>query len=333
MARIKIVCDEKWVTGDLARVIQRGLNQDYDIALHGDITRPAVSDYDILHLMIWSLYNKNYPDGFVLSFHHMDEHWSGYNTKNAWLTVGRANVVVVPNYGIMHEVKKRFPKKPVVMCPYPVPAIPFKHMPPTTYTWAEKVTLRKRFGLPIDRQIIGHISSLHQRKGMHIFLSHWDKIKKEVPDIYLAIFYWVTRGGNSQKILADIQEMARQDPDHLGVYNLEKIRPDLPRGMEYGLMDAYFSFSFVEGGPMTAAEAGFMGLPLIVSNAGMFGDDMLSWTVNPFVPGDWKAAVDQIRIFYAGGMFPRVTNLFVGSIDKYCQAYDKAYQMVEGYHG
>lgn len=70
---------------------------------------------------------------------------------------------------------------------------------------SDKLKLRKKMQLPLDKKIVLFCSRLDYRKGIDILLDTWEKIEQECSDVYLVIV-----GGGNQEYVDQIEQMIKK---------------------------------------------------------------------------------------------------------------------------
>lgn len=131
----------------------------------------------------------------------------------------------------------------------------------------ERITLKKEYGLPLDKKVVIAVGQVQTRKGVLDFI----KTAEKCPDLY---FIWA--GGFSFKNITDgykelKAEMEKERPNlkFLGIQPREKMN-DI-----YNAADIFFLPSFNELFPMALLEACNSGLPYIVRDLDLYKDILL----------------------------------------------------------
>jgi len=139
---------------------------------------------------------------------------------------------------------------------------------------------RQRLGLPADAQVISCAAVLRPRKGQHVLLAAFAELANEFPRAQLLL-----AGGGTE------HGRLREQAQRLGLAARVHVPgPVKPVFDVYAASDVFVMPSFHEGLCNACLEAGFAGVPQVVSDAGGNGEIVVDGVTGTVVPrGDASA--------------------------------------------
>ena len=151
-----------------------------------------------------------------------------------------------------------------------------------------RTAARQRLGLPADAQVISCAAILRPRKGQHVLLEAFAQLANEFPRAQLLL-----AGGGTEH--ARLREQAEQ----LGLAARVRIPgPVKPVFDVYAASDVFVMPSFHEGLCNACLEAGFAGVPQVVSDAGGNGEIVVDGVTGTVVPRGDATALAQALARY-----------------------------------
>lgn len=261
--RICLVSEKKWITGGLAIAIAcQNPDLPIDIVDVRDANRTPPDS--LFHLLLWGAWQPAMKDGFLLTVHHLDDGYSGYDLFKAYEVVRRASLIFVPCAQTHDFLRRHFgiPGSIIKRIPYGIDLSRFR----------PGSSSKTRYGIAENRRVIGNISSLHPRKGVIHLCRAFRQLATNYPDLHLLLVAGKEDLGSREEKRSLEAEIAAM-PDRVTF-----LQPDQAEAGKmdagswadlYRAMDVYCSPSFIEGGPVPAMEAMASGVPVVLSRTGM----------------------------------------------------------------
>ena len=262
---VRIIADTTWITGEQAEQIKR-YNQDIDITIedYHDITPHQPGRLD--HVTVHSMWKPAIPDGFLLTMHHLDAEYSGYDLRRVKDVCDRAGHIICVCTQARDFLAKQFgvPNDKMTVVPNGVDL--------ERYVGPARQDIRQLYGLPKGKFIFGHVSSCHQRKGVMRMLEVFNVLALTHDDFAVCIVTGRT-DGHSNKIQRQVAEIARGS-GWLYILPLNSFTgqnynrwPDLLKAFDW-----YVSPAHIEGGPMPMLQAMACAVPVIATDTGAAKD-------------------------------------------------------------
>lgn len=159
--------------------------------------------------------------------------------------------VIAPSESIANLIRERGVEKPLTVIPTGIDAERFAK--------GDRVNGRRRFGIPEDRFVVGHVGRVAEEKNLHFLARAVGRYLKQADD---AVFLLVGSGDALDEIKAHFQDEGLQDR----VYYGGKLKgQDLVDA--YHAMDLFAFSSKSETQGMVLAEAMASGIPVIALDA------------------------------------------------------------------
>ena len=276
---INIVSDRSWVTGTLAEYIA---NHTISFKCNLDTFEPN----SLLHLFIWTLYKPEYKDNFILTLHHLDNEWSGYDINKALEIIKKAKYIGTPCKDAYNFITQYISKDRVFLIPNGI----------NINKYSTGHSLRSTLNIPDSKFLIGTFGTWHQRKGILPLVQAFIQALPNHPDWHLLLL----RGkhdGKSREIAQKIKEITSNYQDSISFIDKDQVSGNNYHNWVnlFYTIDLYCSPSYLEGCGFPVLEAMASHCPVVATQTGMVKDFYNGKNYIPIIAGDIESIISGLE--------------------------------------